>query len=137
MGSAQGYRSNGAIASPGKANERATRADAFVLYSGIEILAPTNDAVLFETGGTVECRSQLTPTLAPGHSIWFEIDGKRIDGHGALSVNLPAPRGTHVLRVLVIDAQGQEQITSAPITFYVRQASIAAPPVGPTLKKPR
>lgn len=137
MGSAQGYRSNGSLAPLGKSNERAQRPDAFVLYTGIEILAPINGAVLFETGGNVECRAQLTPSLAPGHSIWFEIDGQRIDGHGALSVNLPAPRGTHMLRVLVIDAQGQEQITSAPVTFYVRQASIAAPPVGPTLKKPR
>ncbi len=137
VGVAQGYRSNGLPPSTGKSSDRASRADAFVLYSGIDILAPSDGAVLFDTGGTVECRAQLTPPLAPGHSIWFEIDGQRINGQGAMSLRFPAPRGTHVLRVLVTDAQGQELLISAPVTFHVRQASIAEPPVGPAIKKPR
>jgi hypothetical protein len=136
MGSAQSIPNATAATSSGKPTERPASERAFVIYSGLEILAPSDGAVLFGTGGSIECRAQLTPSLAPGHTIWFEIDGQRIDAHGAMSQMLLAPRGTHVLRVLVTDAQGQEQIVSAPVTVYVRQTSVTAPPVGPTLKKP-
>jgi Domain of unknown function (DUF4124) len=136
MGPAQSIPNATAPASHGQPTERSPGERPFVIYSGLEILAPSDGAVLFGTGGSLECRAQLTPSLAPGHTIWFEIDGQRTDAHGAMSQTLTAPRGTHVLRVVVTDAHGQEQIVSAPVTVYVRQTSIAEPPVGPTLKKP-
>jgi hypothetical protein len=68
--------------------------------------------------------------------LWFELDGRRYDAQGATTLSLPAARGEHVLRALVTDADGHEQIRSAAVTFYVRQATIASPPVGPTLQRP-
>jgi hypothetical protein len=110
---------------------------ATAIYSSLDVVKPEPDSVLTATAGTIECAAQLSPTLAPGHSVWFELDGARYDSHGAMAISLPAPRGTHVVRVLILSSDGNVQIESAPVTFHVRQASIAEPPVGPTLKKPR
>ena len=135
-GSAQGYQPP-PRPTVRRGDRREANAAAPALYSSLDVLQPEPDSVLHATAGTVECTAQLTPSLAPGHSLWFELDGNRYDGHGAMSVRLPAPRGTHVLRAVVLSSDGQLQIESAPVTFHVRQASIAEPPVGPALKKPR
>jgi hypothetical protein len=122
---------------------RATRsapsgnAQSVVTYTDLTVTAPNADAVLFDTAGTVQCSVQLNPALGLGHTLWFELDGQRYDSHGGLSVDLPAPRGEHVLRALVTDANNRELIASAPSVFHVRQASIASPPVGSTVKRPR
>ncbi|GEM_PF-580651 len=130
---AQGYHSATrpvVVVPPNNAQSVAT-------YTTLEITAPNADAVLFETGGIVQCSVQLTPALGIGHTLWFELDGQRYDSHGSLSLDLPAPRGEHVLRAWVTDASNHTLIASAPLTFHVRQASIASPPVGSTVKRPR
>ncbi len=134
MGAAQGYPAPAVPAS----NATSPRAGAvhFVLYSDVAITAPAPGGVLYDTGGVVLCAAQLNPPLAPGHALWFELDGRRYDAQGATTLSLPAARGEHVLRALVTDADGHEQIRSAAVTFYVRQATIASPPVGPTLQRP-
>jgi hypothetical protein len=135
-GTAQSYGSLGAP-HPSSAQSRTSTPKPVPLYTGVDITSPAAESVLYSDGGRVECAAQLTPSLAPGHSIWFEIDGARMDSHGSMTITVPAPRGRHVVRVIILNAEGQEQIASAPVTFYVHQASIVTPPVGPSLKKPR
>ncbi len=121
----------------GRASPQSASTTHPVIYSTIEIVQPTDGASLFDSGGSVECIAQLTPTLAPGHTIWFQLDGQRVDAHGATTLSLNAPRGTHELKVIVLNAEGQQQASSSAITFFVKQASRLTPPVGPLLKMPR
>jgi hypothetical protein len=46
------------------------------------------------------------------------------------------PRGTHLLRAEVIDSSGRVMTSAQQVTFHVRQASVATPPVGPALRPP-
>ena len=45
-------------------------------------------------------------------------------------------RGTHFVRAAVFSASGEQRIVSGNVTFHVRQASVARPPVGPALRPP-
>lgn len=79
----------------------------------------------------------LDGELAPQHTIVLFLDGQRVAGFSGLSGDLNGvARGTHFLRAAVLDERGKAVITTAQITFNVRQASSASPPVGPTLRPP-
>ncbi len=110
------------------------RAGATVGYTRLEITNPTDGAVLWNTGGRVEVGAELEPSLAAGHQLWFLVDGKSQQGTPGGATSIEVPRGSHTLAASVTDADGNELITSAPITFVVRQNSaIARPPEGPSV----
>jgi hypothetical protein len=37
------------------------------------------------------------------------------------------PRGTHTLTATIVDSETQDSTSSAPVTFYVHQASVLSP----------
>jgi hypothetical protein len=106
-------------------------------YTSLAIIAPADGDDLFETGGVIQCTAQLTPHLRSGDTLWFELDGQRYDSYGNASLSLPATRGEHVLKAMVLNAQLQALIAAAPVTFRVHQHSVTQPPVGPEIKRPR
>ena len=108
-----------------------------VSYSRLQITNPEDGAVLWNTGGRVEVGAALEPELGDGHQLWFVIDGKsqQVSGDGTASIDVV--RGQHTLVATVTDANGDEMISSAQVTFVVRQTSIAQPPQGPALPKPK
>jgi hypothetical protein len=137
--SAQGYPAPAArpaaVARPAAAPKPRDAASANP-YVRVEIVQPADDESFVNTGGRVDVVAVIEPELAPGHLTWFLLDGVRQTDvqSGATQATLTVPRGSHTLRIQVTDQAENVIATSAPVTFHVRQESIANPPVGPTLK---
>jgi hypothetical protein len=136
---AQGFtpppvRQRSSSPSPSSASDSGA-ADA-VAYSSVEIVRPANDEAIINTGGAVDVAASLNPSLAPGHRTWFVLDGQRLEGPSPRSTatTLNAERGTHTIAVEIADESGSVVASSAPVTFHVRQNSIAVPPTGPNLR---
>jgi hypothetical protein len=107
-------------------------------YTHLEVTNPADGAVIWNTGGRVEVGADLEPSLASGHQLWFVVDGKSQQGNPGGPTSIEVPRGEHTLTASVTDADGNELITSAPVSFVVRQNSaVAHPPEGPALQKPK
>lgn len=91
------------------------------------------------TGGVVQVRIRLEPAIRPRHTLALYLDGKRIENlaPGALEVDLQdVPRGTHSLVASVFDDAGKLVQQGQQVVFFVRQESVAQPPVGPILRPP-
>ena len=105
-------------------------------YGPTRIIRPSADEVFFGTDVTIAAELLLDRPLRTGDAVVFYLDGEPLAPGGASTVLPSVPRGTHRLRAEVLDANGQV-LTSAPqVTFHVRQASVATPPVGPALRPP-
>jgi hypothetical protein len=107
-------------------------------YSRVQITSPTDGQSFVDTGGKVDVAADVAPALAPANQLWFQIDGTRQPepaGPG-YTASFEVARGTHTAAAVITDADGHELITSAPVTFYVLQHSVAAPPRGPAITPP-
>jgi hypothetical protein len=114
--------------SPGS-NSQATAEN----YASIEILKPTNQESVVNTGGLVDVRVRHEPGLQPGHSLVITMDGTPVGGNQDFTLR-DVPRGQHTLVAIIQDARRRNLKESAPVQFHVRQESIAQPPVGPGLR---
>lgn len=107
-------------------------------YRSFTLESPTPDQVFQGEGATsIPITLALDGELSPRHNVVVFLDAQRVPGFSGLSGELPnVARGTHFLRAAILDEQGKALITTAQITFHVRQASVAKPPVGPALRPP-
>lgn len=108
-------------------------------YSRVEIVQPAADESIVNTGGRVDVSAVVEPALAPGHLTWFLLDGQRIQDlqRGALQASIDVARGTHRLRIQIVDQADRVIATSPDVEFHVRTPVVANPPQGPALRKPR
>jgi hypothetical protein len=106
-------------------------------YTHLEIMGPADGAVLWNTGGHIDVSATLEPDLASVHQLWFVLDGKSQQAPPDGNASLEVVRGEHTLVATVTDSAGNELISSAPVSFVVRQKSIEPPPQGPSLPKPK
>src|SRR5690606_33131205 len=105
----------------------------------LEIVSPGNDESVVNTGGVVSVRIQHEPALQQGHSVHLYLDGRLVEGFAANTLQYElneVPRGTHTLVAVRNDRRGSRVKESPPVTFHVRQQSVAQPPVGPALRPP-
>src|SRR5690606_12846910 len=105
-------------------------------YRDFDIWRPSAEETLSNTGGQVTVSVRIDPALAPGHSIFLYLDGRVQEGFqgNAQEFQLTdVPRGEHTVVAVIVDARGQRIRETDPVRFYVRQTSIAQPPVGPAL----
>jgi hypothetical protein len=82
---------------------------------------------------------RVDPDLDGGHTLRLFLDGRPVEGFqpNATTYDMTnVPRGTHVAVAQIFDESGRRVQETAPVTFYVRQESIAKPPVGPALRPP-
>ncbi len=118
-------------------NQRNEAAEA---YRNFEIWAPGNEETIPNTGGAVDVRLRFEPGLRPGHSLYLYFNGRLVEDFPPTAREYTlqnVPRGEHTL-VAVIQGQGGRRIAETPtVRFYVRQQSIAQPPVGPALRQPQ
>lgn len=108
-------------------------------YRDFEIWQPSDGETIPNTGGNVSVNIRLDPGLQNGHSLFLYMDNRLIEGYpgNTLSFDLQeVPRGTHSLIAVINDASGLRVQESPRVSFTVRQASIAQPPVGPALRPP-
>lgn len=102
----------------------------------LSISSPANDEAFFGSDASVSVALELDGELQPGQEVALFLDGRRVPTDGLSTTLTGVGRGTHFLRAAVLDESGSPVITSGQITFHVRQASIATPPVGPALRPP-
>jgi len=108
-------------------------------YANFEIWKPSDQETIANSGGQVTINIRLDPSLQPGHMVFLYLDGRPVDGfpEGTLSFDLPTvPRGTHTAVAAIVDAAGTRLQETSPVTFFVRQESVAQPPTGPALRPP-
>lgn len=117
----------------------AAAAEPVAAYTEFTIWQPSDSETIANTGGAVTVGIRLEPALKPGHSLFLYMDGNLVQGfpENALSFDLQGvARGTHSV-IAVINESGNKRVQeSAPVTFFVRQESVAQPPVGPSLRPP-
>ena len=108
------------------------------LYRTFEIWRPESDQSFVNTTGTVNVEIRIEPALQAGHSLNLYLDGKLVeDFSGSTSYVLQdVPRGTHSLVATINEQRGTRVRETGPVSFTVRQESIAQPPVGPALRPP-
>lgn len=108
-------------------------------YSRFVIESPQQDEAIINTGGKVTVRIASTPAIAQDHVVYLYMDGALVQDFpsGAMSHEFSdVPRGSHTLKAEVVTRQGATVAQTPPVTFHVRQQSIANPPVGPNLRNP-
>jgi Domain of unknown function (DUF4124) len=96
----------------------------------LDLWKPENDETFQNTGNTVTARVRIEPDLQAGHSIWFYLDGKRVDGLPGTGESFSLNnvfRGTHTLVAVVTDQTGKQIVSSPTVTFHMHQTSILAP----------
>lgn len=110
------------------------------VYSRFVIASPQQDEAIINTGGVVRVELASTPALDSGHRITFYLDGSEVQGANPNSLShefTNMPRGTHTVKAVVSALDGRKIQETPPVTFHVRQQSIAQPPVGPALRNPK
>jgi hypothetical protein len=108
------------------------------VYRVLEIWRPTPQETIANTGGVVPLRVRMDPTLRPRHTLAIFLDAKRVEGllPGADMELRDVPRGTHAVAAAVLDENGRVVQQTPQVVFFVRQESVAQPPVGPALRPP-
>lgn len=108
------------------------------VYSRFVVESPQQDQTFVNTGGKVTVQLSATPAIGNGHTIALYLDGSAVSGFGPMSMShefSDLPRGTHTVKA-VISHNGRTIQETPPVTFNVRQESIANPPVGPAMRNP-
>jgi len=96
-------------------------------YTALRITQPTPDQTVFASEGPVRMEASLEPALQSGHSIQFLLDGQNVSGENSTSLSATLPqveRGTHSLRIKVVDRGGETVVASTTVTFHVHQTSV-------------
>lgn len=103
-------------------------------YTNIVIERPTAEETVRDNEGNVVVDVAMTPSLDSrlGHRLVPLVDGTAQGSFDAQQFALSGlDRGSHELRVKVVDADGHDLGSSAPVTFFVKQTS-RLEPLGPT-----
>jgi Domain of unknown function (DUF4124) len=121
--------------SAGTASNAAAPSD---VYTNFEIWRPDNEQVLVNTAGEVNVEIRVEPALQAGHSLNLYLDGRLVEDYagGPSHVLHGVSRGTHSLVATINEQRGTRVREVGPVTFTVRQESIAQPPTGPSLRPP-
>ena len=108
-------------------------------YRDFQIVRPTSDQSIVNSGGEVGVEIRVSPTLKSTHRLNLYLDGQLVTGFARntqLYMLTAVPRGTHSVTAAIVDVTGKTVQESASVMFTVRQESIAQPPVGPSLGQP-
>jgi len=106
-------------------------------YQSLRITSPAADESFYGGDVSVSVQLQLDRDLRPGDKLVLFLDGRRVSEFAGTSTTLTGlTRGTHTLRAAVLDNSGSAVISSPQINFFLKQASIATPPTGPSVKPP-
>jgi hypothetical protein len=94
------------------------------MYGDFRILQPQDEETFWGTANQVTVSWGGTAPLQPGMTVRLIVDGSPVDVTGKDSVSLRLDRGEHVVRVELFSGGKRPFLTTQPVTFYVKQASI-------------
>ena len=102
-------------------------------YDNIAIVSPGNDETLRANNGDIVLRAALAPPLRPGHALRFYLGNEPVGTVSSVELALAnVDRGTHDLRVDVLDENREVLESSTSSTFHLQRTSALAP-----TRKPR
>lgn len=98
-------------------------------YQSLVVTSPTQEQVLWNIEGQLQVSAAVQPALRDDDSLVFTLDGRtQKAAPGSTQAKFSEVyRGEHNLAVDVVDGSGKSLMSSAPVTFFVRQPSIANP----------
>lgn len=108
-------------------------------YADFNFISPKEDQVFWATGGEVPVQLAIKPGLRPGHRVLLYFNGELTEDPpmAGLGTTLTgAFRGAHTVRAVVVNPAGDEIATAGPVTFHIKQRSIANPRNRPAPGKP-
>ncbi len=116
---------------PGSSSQSATGAPAS--YSEFRITRPANGESIRDNAGTVNVDLSLQPKLRRGDKIDLYLDGQSIGGGKATGITLTdMDRGSHSIKAVVKNADGQVVARSNSVTFTLQRRSVILQPARPT-----
>jgi len=93
-------------------------------YESLAIASPTAEQTLWNIAGNLNVQLSLRPNLRRGHQIRVYFDGEPRMVSGTTFTIPEVFRGSHNLQAEVVNANGELQIRSEPIRFYVQQTTV-------------
>ncbi len=115
-----------AVARPAPAASQ-TAAEPAEVYAALEIVSPTQEETIWNTGGIITVSVSPEPALKPGHSLNIYYDGRLIAAKAprATSVQLSEVyRGEHRISAEILDVNGRAVKQAQPVTFFYKQTSV-------------
>lgn len=109
--------------------DAASQAAQGATYEALEITAPSEGEILYQTLPVVNVAFELSPALQVGeaHHVVIMLDGQPVaetrDSGATIADVLPGP---HTVSVQVLDAERRPLIGSPPVSFFVRRRSAIA-----------
>jgi len=116
--------------------------EALFEYRSLEITSPTEEQVFWNIANQLDVSLRSSPRLRRGHNVQVFMDGNLAgEKTGTLSSIrvTEVDRGQHVLSASILDADGNNLITSPSVSFMVQQTSTQNPnnPNAPPVASPR
>ena len=94
-------------------------------YTSVNIISPTDDQAIRENAGNLDVSVSVTPGLKPNHKLVLYLDGAKYSTGTTSTFKMDnIDRGTHQLRVAVVDADGRQLIDSKSVTFHLLRYSV-------------
>jgi hypothetical protein len=115
----------GTASAPSEATSKPSRT---VAYSMLSIVAPAHDTTVRQNAGDVIIRASLSPALdaQSGHKLVALLDGNAVGESSSNEITLRnVDRGTHTLKLQIIDASGRVLKASEAVSFHLRRSSAA------------
>jgi len=112
------------------ATESEEETDEAAPYESFGITSPSQDDVLWNTGGIVDVTMNLSPRLKPGHKVSLLLDGTQVAGRQTRSLThqlTEVERGMHELKAAIVDARNQVILEAEAVNFMVQQNSVLNP----------
>jgi hypothetical protein len=93
-------------------------------YSQLSILNPKNDETYFRSEGDLVISVSISPRLRGADNLIYYLDGNQVFKGKLTSHSISdMDRGTYTVHISVINGEGDELLSSEPVTFHMRQAS--------------
>jgi len=123
---------------PARAYPPIERANAtFRNYDKIAIVSPGNDETVRANNGNIVLRAAIDPPLRPGHKLRFYLGGTSVGTVSSEQLTLAnVDRGTHYLRVDVLDENSEVLDRSPSSIFHLRRSSALSPTRKPQASPP-
>lgn len=99
------------------------------IYSALKITSPENDMAVRDNAGDLDVSVSVKPALNSNHRLVLYLDGQEYSRGDSTTIKLEnIDRGTHQLRVAVVDADGRQLIDSRSVTFHLLRYSVLQQP---------
>jgi Domain of unknown function (DUF4124) len=98
-------------------------------YGQFSITSPLPEQTFFGDD-VISVHLALEPSLKPGQTITWHLNGKQLEDTGSVATQFALPhldRGTYALAASITDQTTGESASTDSVTFYVRQPSALSP----------